>query len=105
MGDDVPAVGDDGVTLVQLVRHGEGGNVGVELVGVVGYVDDQGRFARHVGGVAAEEDGLGVEAEVEERVVARDVGETGAVGDLVNGTLVRGNGRGTIGPSVVGIGR
>lgn len=101
----VPAVGDNGVALVQLVRHLERRHVGVELVGVVGQVDNQRRLARHVGRVAAEEDGLGVESQVEERVLAGHVGEAGAVGDLVNGSLVRGNRRRAVGPVVVGVGR
>lgn len=104
LGDDVPAVGNDGISLVVCVRHLESRKVGLELVRVVGQIDNQGRSVRHVGRVAAEKDGLGVEPEVEESLSAGDVGESSAVGDFADCTLVRGNGRGAIGPAV-GIGR
>lgn len=104
LGDDIPAVLDNGGALVLLGGHLEGGDVGLERVREVGQVDDKWGLVRGVFRVAAEEDGLGVEAEVEEGVLTRDNGEAGAVGDALNGTLVGGDGGGAVGPAVVCVG-
>ena len=100
------AVGDDGVALADIVAGVEGGDVGVVDVGRVGEVDDERGGRRGVGGVAAEEGGAGVEAEVDEGVGVRDGGEGGAVGDAggVEGALVRRDEGGAVRPVVGRVG-
>lgn len=105
-GGDVVAVLDDGVALGVVVGRVEGRDVGVVDVRGVGEIDDQWGGGGHVGRVAAEEGGAGVEAEVDEGVLVRDVGEGGAVLDAggVDAALVGGDQAGAVGPVVGGVG-
>lgn len=100
--DHVPAVGDDGITLLVAVGQLEGREVGVVGVGAVRQINDQGGGAGDVLGVAAEESRAGVETQVDEGVLVRHGGEGGAVGDAgLETALVGCDQGGTVGPVVV----
>lgn len=107
-GGSVETVSHDSVALGDGVGGLEGGDVAHGGVGAVGEVDDEGRDGGprgEVRGVAAEEGGLAVEAEVDKGVGVGHGGEGGAVGDGGQGALVGGAQRRTVGPVEGRVGR